>query len=243
MSVNNVKKSFKDKLKEIIILVSIMMIAVGDLGGFKDVVFESYENIVSNFTHQFEYDNLEQIHVGSNFRFLKHKLGEPQLIKSAKYIDDIQFNYYLNEKYILALFVNNDRVVGYSVTALQSDFMPTSLIDNNKEQSAVLTDFTSLANTAGVDVNNVTYLVLGQHLGPKMLYNTHVKGVVDYSLSKLDRNKLNTLLLAQNEDTLDIERVKALASGLKSNFYALTEYDVSLVSDSILTLREYQFYY
>jgi hypothetical protein len=243
MTVNNVKKSFKDKLKEIIILVSIMMIAVGDLGGFKDVVFESYENIVSNFTHQFEYDNLEQIHVGSNFRFLKHKLGEPQLIKSAKYIDDIQFNYYLNEKYILALFVNNDRVVGYSVTALQSDFMPTSLVDNNKEQSAVLTDFTRLANTAGVDVNNVTYLVLGQQLGPKMLYNTHVKGVIDYSLSKLDRNKLNTLLIAQNEDTLDIERVKALASGLKSNFYALTEYDVSLVSDSILTLREYQFYY
>jgi outer membrane protein assembly factor BamE (lipoprotein component of BamABCDE complex) len=243
MPANIIQKSFKDKFKETIILISIVMIAIGDLGGFKDVVFESYENIVSKFTHQFDYDNLKQIHVGSNFRFLKNKLGEPQLIKSAKYIDDIQFNYYLNEKYILALFVNNDRVVGYSVTALQSDFKPTSLIDNNKEQNAVLTDFTKLANTVGLDVKNVTYLVLGQQLGPKMLYNTHVKGVVDYSLSKLDRNKLNTLLLAQNENTLDIEMVKAIASCLKSKFYALTEYDVSLVSDSILTLREYQFYY
>lgn len=243
MENTEVKKTFRTKVKEAIIVSCVVLIAIGDLGGFRDIVVEGYENVISNFTHKYEYQQINEIHLGSNVAYLENTLGEPQLIKPAKYVDNVRFNYYLNDKYILALFVNDNRVVGYSVTALQADFKPYSLSEKATVVDDNLSNYVDSANEVGVDINNVSYLVMGQQLGKEKLFNTYATGIVDYSQTLLDRKKLSEAYVAQNEGEISNKSLIQLASNKSANFYALTEQDISLVNDSILTLREYQFYY
>lgn len=240
-------KSMFARLKDKIIVLSLSLMAIGNWSDTKSMIQEAYVVVVSNFTNVYEYESLAKVNVGSNIDYIYSIFGAPQLIKPSKYDDAVTINYYLDKKYILALLIEDKRVVGYSITGLKADFHPYSLLDKQPIQSPTrLVDRLENLNEFSIDHFNVKYFVLFEDLGKRYLFNQMAYGFVDYQGMKLDESLLVDAYTQANspepEDSI-ASTLSKLVSNETANYVAITEKAMPLLVDSILTQYEYQFYY
>lgn len=235
-------------LKDKFLYVAIAIMALGQWGDSKELIHEAYVTIVSNFSHQYEYEALNTVNIGSNVDFISQTFGAPQLIKKSKYIDDVNFAYYLHEKYILTLILKENRVSAYSITGLVDDFIPDGLLNKEpNENKFTIADNNQNMIDYTVDYNNVSFLLTREELGKNKLFMNQYFGAIDYQSNvNLTSTELQDLYNKINIDEASSKiknQVVALSKKAKNNFYGAGEIDLSIIADSILTNFEYSFYY
>jgi len=242
--VNFWSKSWKEKL----IVVAISAMAIGQWSDTKAILEESYIGIVSNFTHTYEYESLNKINVGANLAYIEQTLGSPQLIKKSNFVDELQFNYYLHEKYILTLIHKNERILGYSILSLVDDFIPNNLItkDKTKDKHTVFQFYTSLSDFT-LDYNNIDFILVQEELDKSKLFLNQFSGSVGYfDYLNLKSSELKTLYNELNNDDSIVDMsadIQKITSKTINNFYGIGEFDLAIMADSILTRFEYYLYY
>ncbi|MFT7005634.1 MAG: hypothetical protein ACJAXJ_000133 [Colwellia sp.] len=235
-------------LKEKFILVALSIMAIGQWADTKALLVETYVDIVSNFTHHYEYEVLSTINIGSNLEYFKQNFGVPQLIKPSKYEEDVRFAYFLNDKYILTLILNKTRISAYTITALVEDFVPYGLLDKSPqtERQKISDKVTEIADYT-LDYNNIEFVLVREQLDKSKLFINKYFGAIAYT----DDIKLPSFVLKEISDALNFEdeeseaiaaKVKNLISETYNNYYGVGEVDLSLITDSILTKFEYSLY-
>jgi hypothetical protein len=241
------KKLKWHKFKEKFILVAISIMAIGQWADTKALLEDLYVDIVSNFTHHYEYQQLSTINVGSNLVYISERFGAPQLIKQSKYQEDVNFAYFLHEKYILTLILNDSRISAYSITALLPDFVPYGLLDKSPQE-----DYSKVTELAGnivdysIDYNNVNFVLVRESLGKDKLFINQYFGTIAYeqdpSLPAKNLKEISDSLSLDDSDGNVSSAVETLISNANNNYYGVGEVDLSLVTDSILTTFEYSLY-
>lgn len=242
------RKFKKGTIKEKLLFIALAIMALGQWSDSKEMVEEAYVVAVSHFTHQYEYDDLNSINVGSNVEYILQKFGFPQIIKKSKYIDDISFAYYLNDKYILTLILKEKRVTAYTVSSLENDFIPNELLTKTPSKNKItVADNTKKITDFTLEHNNVDFFLVMEEQSKDKLFINQYFGAIGY------QNDINVtseeLLKLYNDVNLEEEtesiKAQALAVSYKArnNFYGAGEVDLSVIADSVLTSFEYGFYY
>lgn len=237
--------TFKDKF----LFVAIAIMALGQWSDSKELAQEAYVTVISNFTHKYEYEALNKINIGSNMEYISQQIGSPQLIKKSKYIDDISFAYYLNEKYILTLILQDSRVTAYTISALEDDFAPNNLLNKQPSENKVsvadnthnMTDFT-------LDNNNVDFFLTREELGKSKLFMNQYFGAIGYKKNiNISAAELRELYDEVNLEEANSKKIQTHALEIshkaRNNFFGAGEVDLSVIADSVLTNFEYSFYY
>jgi hypothetical protein len=237
-------KSWKDK----IIIVAVSAMAIGQWADTKNMAEAIYVGVFSNFTHKYEYENLNRVNVGANLTYVEQTLGSPQLIKKSKYVDNIKFNYYLNKKYILTLIHKENRVIGYSILSLVEDFVPYDLITKNEiKNKRIVSQFYTEISDFTVDYNNIKFILTQEELDKNNLFLNKFSGSIGYlNYLNLDSAELKQLYDALNNESSDYDvekEIEQITSKTINNFYGVGEINLSVIADSILTDFEYSLYY
>ena len=105
-------------------LVSLVLLFVG-LGNFTDsieLMKNVYESISSKFSNQVEYDRTRHVRAGLNLAYVQDYIGEPQLLKELE--GGLQVRYYIDEKYLISLYTQGERVSAYLIFAREDHFQP-----------------------------------------------------------------------------------------------------------------------
>ncbi|UUO22655.1 hypothetical protein FGD67_05260 [Colwellia sp. M166] len=237
--------TFKDKF----LFVAIAIMALGQWSDSKELAQEAYVAVISNFTHKYEYEALNKINIGSNMEYISQQIGFPQLIKKSKYIDDISFAYYLNEKYILTLILQDSRVTAYTISALADDFTPNNLLNKKPSENKIsVADNTQNMTDFTLDYNNVDFFLTREELGKDKLFMNQYFGAIGYKKNiNISAEELRKLYDEVNleEDNSKVTQTRALniSQKARNNFFGAGEVDLSVIADSVLTNFEYSFYY
>jgi len=228
--------------------IGVGFLALGQWGDTKDVLTDAWVLGWSNFSHKYEYEALEKIQVGSNLRYVKTHFGQPKLIKKSKYNDTLNFVYYLEDKFILSLILEGERVNGYTVTSLTEDFVPNLLQENfdNSHKNTIASNYDQIADFT-LDFNNVEYLLVREELGKDKLFISRYLGSIGYhsdiNISEEQLRILYEKLNVDEENPSILAETKKLTQVARNNFYGIGEVDLSVIADSVLTNFEYSLYY
>ncbi|WP_440876297.1 ETEC_3214 domain-containing protein [Thalassotalea sp. PLHSN55] len=238
----------KSKFYEKFVALALGLMAVGQWADTKEMATEAYVAFVSHFTHSYEYELLNKVNIGSNVDYIKQYFGEPQLIKKSKYVNEVSFLYYLNDKYILSLVTKNSRVSAYTIQGLLDDFSPDDLLNKKPiKGNKTIVQHTSDFVKYSFDYNNVEFFLVLQEQGKDKLFIHKYFGAVNYgNNSSLAREQLHDLyneVDVQDDDPKQIGKARSIARDARNNFYGAGEEDLSLIAESILTKFEYSLYY
>ena len=105
-------------------LVSLVLLFVG-LGNFTDsieLIKNLYESVSSKFSNNVEYERTSHVRAGLNIAYIQDYIGEPQLLKELG--DGLQVRHYIDDKYLISLYTEGERVSAYLVFARQDHFQP-----------------------------------------------------------------------------------------------------------------------
>lgn len=227
--------------------IGVGFLALGQWGDTKDVLTDAWVLGWSHFSHKYEYEALDKIQVGSNLEYVKTHFGQPKLIKKSKYSDHLNFAYYLEDKFILSLILDGERVNGYTVTALEQDFVPSLLQESESAANNTVSAQYQNISDFTLDFNNVEYLLIREELGKDKLFINQYSGAIGYHDDiNVSEDKLRALYNSLNLDEENPEILKEtqqLTKQARNNFYGVGEVDLSVVADSVLTNFEYSLYY
>lgn len=236
-------------VKEKVMFVLLSIMALGQWADTKALLEETWVLVLSNFTHYYDYEAIDEIHIGNNTAFIEERFGVPHLIKNSKYFDDIDFHYYFNDKYILSLILKSERVTGYTITALSDSFVPYDMLDSDlvPQSHSIMANVNNFSDF-NLDYNNVEFLVVSKTEGKEKLFLNRYFGAIDYlATDQLAHGSLKSLyekVELEDEVTVDTRQdITMLAGATTNNFYGVGEVDLSVVSDSILTNFEISLYY
>ncbi|WP_371188711.1 ETEC_3214 domain-containing protein [Thalassotalea maritima] len=224
------------------------LIALGQWGDTKEVLADVYVTVKSEFTHEYEYQQLAKVNVGNNINYVEQFFGAPQFVKASKYEDTLKFYYYFNDKFLLTLVGKENRVMGYTITSLEDDFVPLDLL--NKETSIAgqaLNGKTAKIDDYTLDYNNVDYLLIREQQGRENLYINKYFGSIGYDgISALNKTEVKSIYDALEMDVEDPaqinDRLAKLMAKTQTNLYGVGELELSVIADSVLTEFEFLLY-
>jgi len=238
----------KGTIKEKFLFIAISIMALGQWADSKEMVEEAYVAAVSNFTHKYEYEELNTINIGSNVEYISQTFGSPQLIKNSKYVDDISFAYYLNDKYILTLILKENRVTAYTISALEDDFIPNGLLNKTPSENKItVADNSKEMMDFTLDHNNVDFFLVREEQGKDKLFINQYFGALGYqndiNVTSAELRKLYDQVNLEEESESIKAQALAISRKARNNFYGAGEVDLSVIADSVLTNFEYSFYF
>ncbi|MGR5061885.1 ETEC_3214 domain-containing protein [Photobacterium sp. DNB22_13_2] len=239
-SVLNSKSNFWIKMHSISLAVVAIMLSLGQWNDTKDAVEMIYESIITNWTNEIEYEQLSKIKVGQTEGYIEELMGVAQASKKSKLNPDITFFYYGEEKYLLTIAIKQNRVAGYSVTALKDHFAMTVPFT---ELTLLDTPISALNNDLEnyfTDNGNLDYYAESYSLGRNAMFYNLGLGVVDYGLmgeSASQRLQAINHKLNSGGELLfsDLTALRAAAP----NFYAISELPADLMVEAMLTRFEF----
>ncbi len=212
------------KLKNIAMALMFFMISLGQWNDTKDVIVASYEEVVSRFTNQIEYEQIQRLRIGFTEEYVKKLVGSPQVIKPSKSDKNLQYYYYDSEKYLLITFIKKSRLVGFSIVAKQDDFLAPIVYLKKDLNNGSLASYLPSQDAFETNTGSLEYFSETYEFSNNLMFYNFALGYVNYSktdsiytsdLIKLN-NKLNT-----GEDVL-LSKV-SFSTPIKPNFYSVTE--------------------
>lgn len=239
------KKFWNYALIKALVFIGFLIISLGNFLGAKDLISDGWESIFANFTHKYEYESLTKVNVGSNLDFITNHFGPPRLLKQSKFYKNLTFAYYLEDKFILTLVLDGNRVSAFTITALEQDFIPQIIgrkdIDN--ENNKILDNFDEKAEYA-VDSINVNFFLVEEELGKDKLFLNSFAGVIGYRKNKNSKLKeIYNLVIQEIKGSELDERIDDFMQNTENNFFGIGEVELPAIADSILTNYEYSLYY
>lgn len=250
------KASRRAAIYKIIVSVTLTLISIGQFNDTKELVLATYEDIQANFTHQIEYERLELLNIGRTIPYIENQFGPPEVIKRSILDPEVRFQYYNIEKATVTVFNHQDRVAGFVVIPIAPDFFPDQPYVPFKIDNSPMAAINSGDGGFYLDANNLVYYAESEDLGKQFLFLQRVIGFVEYgglkrytketeislnnTVERIDG--LNELLVSGLEDEL-VEAIMNFRQTEPANFYAYTELDPALVTESLLTRIEFETYF
>ena len=221
----------------------LIIITLGQWHDAKDILNKVYQTVISQFTHQVEYQQLQKIHVGITKQYLKKNLGLAKVVKRSKEAPEVLFEYYFHPKFLLTTLSQENRVVGYSVVSLKESFSPPIPYSQyNMREHNIGTVTTDIGTEYTSNLANINFFLQQENLGKNGLFMNRVLGKVEY----LNQNtKFVSLLttLERAEVTQDhkksLNSVSQLREHITPNYFAISETPLNVVAESMLTKYEY----
>ena len=239
--------SFLKKSQSIVFTIAAVMISLGQWADTKDIITSSYEGFITHFTDRVELEKLSEVRVGANLSYLETIFGDARLIKVKQPDTDLQYRYYHDKKFLLALAVKQQRVIGYQIVSLQQDFIPPIAFSDFTLGKIPLAQQQSFNGSFSTDTANLRYYLEPQTLGREGLFLERHVGYVEYgagtdnSQSKL--TQLNELLLGDYKDETLLKLSSDLRNTLIPNVYSLGEISLEQAADMLLTRYEFKAYF
>lgn len=247
--------SFWKKVQAFVVTIAALMISAGQWNDTSEVVSNLYTATMANFTHELEYELIDQINVGNSFDYVSNSIGEPQVVKRSKIKPDVQFFYYVKNKFDLILLINDGRIVGYGLLTKQDDFLPNiPFVGQFKTDS--LHSANSTFNHYFFDTNNLIYYLEHKELGKQQMFLNLLLGYVEYGAApaQFTNSEQLNLQVAQQIKQLEnkmtfsesdqeiAEELQKARKMIYPNFYSISETEPDIVAESLLTRYEYQLY-
>lgn len=241
------KSSLLKKSQSIVFTIAAIMISLGQWADTKDIITDSYEGFITHFTDKVELQKLSHVRVGANLSYLETVFGDARLIKTKNQTSQLQYRYYHTEKFLLALAVNQQRVVGYQLVSLQQDFMPPIAFSKQLLGQQALAEYQPFSGTFSTDTVNLRYYLEPITLGREGLFLDRHLGFVEYgaALAQYQQplQQLNDLLLQAYDNSTLHQQTAEFRNTLIPNVYSLGEISLEQAADMLLTRYEYQAYF
>ncbi len=251
-----VEASRRATIYRVIVSVTLTLISIGQFNDTKELVLATYEDIQANFTHHVEYERLSLLNIGRTIPYIENQFGPPEVIKRSKVNPEVSFQYYSIEKAIVTLFNHHERVAGFVVIPIASDFYPEQPYAPFSMDASPLSAINTGDGGFYLDANNLVYYAESEDLGKQFLFLQRVTGFVEYgglertlngtviepATTIEDIDALNDLLVSGLEDEL-VDAIMQFRASQTANFYGYTELDPALVTESLLTRIEFDTYF
>lgn len=230
------------KFRSIALSIMLLMISMGQWNDTKDVAIAAYEEAISRFTNNIQYEKLAKLRIGYTVDYTQTLIGEPRVIKPIRSIEGGYFSYYSAEKYLVVTASKDNRVIGFSVTANDEFFdAPIAYINQNLQEKILSSYFEDVDNYA-TDFGNSNYFFEMLELNHQQMFYEFSIGVIENQQISADALlKIKTLneQLNKGEEPL-LEELK-LPSLLKPNYYSVSEVSSEIMHESILSKYEMKF--
>lgn len=114
--------SFRQKVVSWIATITLPVIALGSFSEAVMIVESAVDRAISTFTNIPEYKDLAHLRSGISLDYAREIFGTPQVRRNLD--QELNAEYYFDEKYLLTLLVRSGEVTGYTVISLQEGFAP-----------------------------------------------------------------------------------------------------------------------
>ena len=240
-----VKLAITEKVKNILVAMAALMIALGEYTEAISLVDDAVEYVQRQFTHDLDYELLAKLNVGNTVAYAEELMGAPQV---ARVIDEkTSANYFHTEKYLVTLFYRDDRVAAYTITVLDETFHPHI---SRESQLAVgkftFTEYPAKITSYSVDFSKtVAYYMENQSSGSSGMFVENYLGTLDYAAGGADRNELAALYKQDVHGSDDDQHnaLQAYRKHSKPNFFGQGELSLQEIERGLLTLGEYKNYF
>ncbi|WP_127026062.1 ETEC_3214 domain-containing protein [Rheinheimera mangrovi] len=237
---------FFQKIRSVAFTLAALVLAIGQWADFRDVVTSTYEGFITHFTDKVELKQLSHVRVGANLSFLETLFGPAKLIKVKDSEKKSQYRYYDNDKFLLALAVENGRVSAYQIISLQEGFQPSIGFSKNLLNSEALQNIQKFDGTFSTDTVNLRYYLEQATLGREGMFFEQQLGFIEYgsgsqTYAELEQINEQLLLAGDNEKLLPI--VEKLRAKLIPNVYSIGELSLEQAADMLLTRYEFHAYF
>ena len=250
------EESRRATIYRVIVSVAFTLISIGQFTATKELVSATYEDVKATFTHEVEYEQLESLNIGRTIPFIEDTFGPPEVIKTSSYQPEVRFQYYNIEKAIITVFNHNGRVAGFVIVPLVNDFIPPQPYRDFPLAKQPISAASAGDDGLYLDASNLLYYAESEDMGKQYLFMQRVIGFVEYGGLELAVNEveidtdiilkeilaLNEYLEAGEEDEL-VEAITVFRAAYPPNFYAYTELDPTLITESLLTRIEFETYF
>lgn len=240
-----IKLAFTEKLKNILVSMAALMIALGEYSEAISLVDDAVEYLQKQFTHELDYEQLQKLNVGNTVAYAESLMGAPQV---ARMIDEkTSANYFYTEKYLVTLFYRDDRVAAYTIAVLEEGFEPK--ISKQSELAIgefVFTQYPAKISHYSVDFSKaVAYYLENQSSGSSGMFVENYLGSLEYAAGGVDREQLASLYKADVHGTE--EEFFAVLEGYREssypNFFGQGELSLAEVERGLLTEAEFKNYF
>lgn len=250
------EESRRALIYRVIVSVALTLISIGQFNDTKELVSSTYDDIKATFTHEVEFEQLESLSIGRTIQFIEDTFGPPEVIKISSYQPEVRFQYYNIEKAIITVFNHNGRVAGFVIVPLAHDFIPTLPYRDFPLATQPISASSAGDDGLYLDASNLLYYAESEDMGKQYLFLQRVIGFIEYGGLELSVNDteldpkailddiivLNEFLEAGEEDEL-IVAITEFRQAYPANFYAYTELDPTLITESLLTRIEFETYF
>lgn len=227
------------KVKNISFTVVLLMLSLGQWNDTKEVLVSVYEEVISRFTNEVEYQRLEKLRIGLTEQYTIDLLGSPQAVKPSKLINNLQYSYYNNKKYVLITFIKDQRLSGFTVVSKNSDFLAPVIYIDKQLNTQPIAQYLPTQNTILTNTGSLEYFAEGYDLSRRFMFYKLLLGHVNYSANSTPYsqtiNELNEQL--STRESVDLSAV-VFSSPLIPNFYSITELSNDVMQESLLSNYE-----
>jgi len=240
-SIKPIKANFWGKLQSISLTIVAIMFSFGQWHDTKNAIGSAYDAFVTHWTHDIEYQQISAVHVGQTQDYVIGLLGNPHVSKKSKLDPELAYFYYGYKKYQLMLAIKDQRLSGYAVVALNSDFHVPIAHTEHALLTMPLEQYFPKHEYYFSDANNIEYYAESYDLGKRVMFYNLVLGAVNYdsfTTSALASVKsLNTQLDRAVEE---VSATLAENRKLSPNYFAITELEPRIMVEGLLTYFEYK---
>lgn len=237
---------FFKRMRSVAFTLAALVLAVGQWADFRDVVTSAYEGFITHFTDKVELKQLSHVRVGANLSYLETLFGPAKLIKVKDPDKKSQYRYYANEKFLLALAVENERVSAYQVVSLQDGFQPPIGFSKHILNLEVLQNIQKFDGTFSTDTTNLRYYLEQATLGREGMFFEQQLGFIEYGSGAqiyAELEQINEQLLQSGDDEKLLPLVEKLRTKLIPNVYSIGELSLEQAADMLLTRYEFHAYF
>ncbi|GAA4897964.1 hypothetical protein GCM10023333_34140 [Ferrimonas pelagia] len=231
-----------------------LMLAFGSWSDTKQLSISLYHSAISNFTHNVELAQLDKLDVGNYLPFAELTFGTPQVIKTSRLIEGVQFRYHKNNKYLLTLIVKNEIIEGYIVESLMmfenlglpGQFQPPVPFLEAFLGQQPFDKFTFPDNGLWLDTANLVYFIEQHQMGAPGLFLNVFLGYIEHER----HHDTSAEMLVKLDQALIYDNMEATETSLSNfrrhqvpNLYAVSKHTGSIVAEALLTKYEFNTYF
>jgi hypothetical protein len=234
------------KFKVSFIAVAATIMALGQFSEAVTLIEVGIDWLRSKVTHTVEYEMLSQVHVGNTQSYIEDIFGNPQVSRAVN--DTVVANYYHDEKYLLTVFIGDERVVAYIMIPLLDDFEPLIHDGGSFQWRLGKSNYTTFpANPQLYIVDHsktVSYYLEGLDTGRTGLFVQNYLGKV--SLGASAPSEMLVELYDVEVNGTDEEVLKAqnhLRESTQPNLFGRGTLSIEEIQKSILTGAEFTSYF
>lgn len=236
---NAEEHTFLQKFRNFAFTIMLLMISMGQWNDTKDVAIAAYEEVISRWTNNIQYEKLAKLRIGYTVNYIQTFLGEPQVIKPMSSLEGGVFSYYSTPKYLLTTVSKEGRLMGFSVLSIKSDFtVPIVYLDKKLNENSLDSYLLNTDNYATDFGNSIYFLEISELGHQQMFYDFSIGQIKGTVLSEKVETKiraLNEQLNRGNEPLFDELTISPL---LKANYYSVSEFSSEIMHEGILSKYE-----